>query len=132
MSAYSPELLKLAATTVIPLQPEEDSVSLINQLCGDQISIGALISSGIIVEIHWRVEGCSILRASAAYLAATVSGLSPQAAIESINFFKQTFEISSASDPENPLAAVYALPARYKCALLPWQAGENFLRNFLR
>ena len=121
MPTYSEDILRLAEANVLPLAEGEPRVELANRLCGDRIVIGAEIREGRIIDIHWQSEGCAILKASAAYLARTLKGKSLAASFENITGFMRSFEAD----------AVYNLPARYKCALLPWQACENFLRERL-
>ncbi|AFM11346.1 iron-sulfur cluster assembly scaffold protein [Turneriella parva] len=129
MPTYSDDILRLAEANMVPLLPGEPTVELANRLCGDRIIIAAAVQVGGALEIHWQAEGCAILKASAAYLARTLKGISREAALQRVSEFMRTFEVEAKSTPEGPLAPVYKLPARYKCALLPWQACENFLRE---
>lgn len=59
---------------MIPLVTGEPRFELANRLCGDRITIGADIRQGCVHEIHWQIEGCAILKASAAHLARTLRG----------------------------------------------------------
>lgn len=131
MPTYSEDILRLAEANVLPLAESEPRVELANRLCGDRIIIGADMREGNIYEIHWQSEGCAILKASAAYLARTLKGKSLATSLEAITGFMRTFEADAKTQSTGPMAAVYSLPARYKCALLPWQACENFLRERL-
>ena len=131
MPTYSEDILRLAEANVLPLAEGEPRVELANRLCGDRIVIGAEIREGRIIDIHWQSEGCAILKASAAYLARTLKGKSLAASFENITGFMRSFEADDKTQTKGPMAAVYNLPARYKCALLPWQACENFLRERL-
>jgi|JI8StandDraft_1071087.scaffolds.fasta_scaffold37192_2 nitrogen fixation NifU-like protein len=131
MPTYSEDILRLAEANVIPLVTGEPRFELANRLCGDRITIGADIRQGCVHEIHWQIEGCAILKASAAHLARTLRGNSLAEGLENISAFMRSFEAGGVASPQGPMAAVYSLPARYKCALLPWQACENFLRERL-
>lgn len=127
MATYSEEILRLAEATVTPLSETEPRAEMANRLCGDRISIGATIESETIDGLHWQVEGCVILKASAAFLARTIKGKTTTASLEAIAEFMRSFETEGGAQLTSPMAPVYRLPARYKCALLPWQACENFL-----
>ncbi len=129
MITYSEEILRLAESTVVALNQTEPRAEMANRLCGDRITIGAAFAADTIHEIHWQVEGCVILKASAAYLARTLRGKTNEASLEAIAAFMRSFEDEQAVERTGSMAAVYRLPARYKCALLPWQACENFMRE---
>jgi nitrogen fixation NifU-like protein len=129
MATYSEDILRLAEANMVPIMPGEPSVELANRLCGDRIVIAAAVQGGGALEIHWQAEGCAILKASAAYLARVLKGKSAETGLQQVREFMSTFEAEAKTTHEGPLAPVYSLPARYKCALLPWQACENLLRE---
>ncbi len=114
---------------MVPITEGEPVVELANRLCGDRIIIAAGQTKDLVLEIHWQAEGCAILKASAAYLARRLKGQNRDAALNQVAEFMKSFEAGADAARLGPLAAVYNLPARYKCALLPWQACENLLRE---
>jgi len=129
MPTYSEDILRLAEANMVPIAEGEPVVERANRLCGDRITISANFTADLKLEIHWQAEGCAILKASAAYLARSLKGQSREVALNKVAEFMKSFEADSKTAPQGPLAAVYTLPARYKCALLPWQACENLLRE---
>ncbi|MCS6971876.1 MAG: iron-sulfur cluster assembly scaffold protein [Turneriella sp.] len=128
--SYPQTLLGLAATPANPIPEGITPAQRINRLCGDSASFYCAIEDGTIRGVHWHAEGCLIVRASAAWLAQNLAGKSVQAALDWISDFRNSF-LPNGQRSEHPLAAVYALPARYKCALLPFEACEDFLRQLL-
>ena len=128
MATYSDEILRLAEITPIAIPPGAERVELANQLCGDRVAVSLALHDGVIAWVGWESEGCAILRASAAYLSRTLNGKSLREAAEAAEQFQLSFEQDNAFRT-GPLAPVYKLPARFKCALLPWQAFENLLRK---
>ena len=131
MPTYSEDILRLAETTPIPIPGGAQTSEMNNRLCGDAISVAVEWNGPVIQQVFWKVEGCAILKASAAHMAKTLRGKSSAAALTITGQFMQSFE-GETLYLKGPLAAVYDLPARYKCALLPWLACENLLRNQLR
>ena len=131
MPTYSDDILRLAETTPAEIAPGEPFSEAANRLCGDKVRISLGTGNSVITQVHWHVEGCAILRASAAYLARSLVRKSIPEAIDMIHKFSESFEKEN-SFRHGPLAAVYNLPPRYKCALLPWQAAEDFLRELKR
>lgn len=129
MAGYSEDLLQLAQSAVSPIPDGATFHEKLNRMCGDQIAIAPQIKDGLITGIDWRVEGCVIVKASAAYLAQRLLHKNIPEILQFISAFKLSFSDASSDLRSGPLAAVYALPARYKCALLPYEALEDFLRN---
>lgn len=131
MPTYSEDILRLAEITPVEIANGAPFAETANRLCGDKIRISLDIKDDTITQVHWHSEGCAILRASAAFLARSLAQKTIPETTELIRAFSESFEQEN-SFRQSPLAAVYQLPARYKCALLPWQAAENFLRELKR
>lgn len=131
MPTYSEDILRLAETTPITIHEASPSAELANRLCGDRVTLGINLDADAIRQIEWRVEGCAILKASVAYLARNLRGKEIAQARNIAQRFAESFEKEN-EFRSGPLGAVYNLPARYKCALLPWQAFENLLRELKR
>ncbi|MBS0617420.1 MAG: iron-sulfur cluster assembly scaffold protein [Spirochaetes bacterium] len=128
MQTYSDELLRLAETTPIKIPVGVIVSEHANKLCGDRIAVAPAIIGNHIREIRWRVEGCAILKASAAFMARTLKEQSLNAAYVAIERFEKSFDEEN-DLRQSALAPIYRLPARYKCALLPWLALKDFLRE---
>ena len=128
MATYSDEILRLAEITPIAIPPGAHRAALANQLCGDRVVVSLAMHDGVIAWVGWESEGCAILRASATYLSRTLNGKTLTEAQALVQEFEESFEHDN-QFRSGALAPVYKLPARYKCALLPWQACENLLRE---
>lgn len=128
MATYSDEILRLSELTPVAILPGARRVELANQLCGDRVAVSLHLHHAVIAWVGWEAEGCAILRASTAYLARTLTGKSTDEAKDLVRQFQDSFEKENLFN-QGPLAPIYQLPARYKCALLPWQAFENLLRE---
>ena len=131
MKTYSDEILRLAELKPIPIREGEPHTDLANRLCGDRISVSLTLNGENIEAMRWHAEGCAILCASAAYAAQLLPGKKYEEGLHLIQDFFSSFDQQN-EFCEGALAAVYTLPGRYKCALLPWQAAENFLRELKR
>jgi nitrogen fixation NifU-like protein len=131
MPTYSDDILRLAETTPIDIAAGAPVAEAANRLCGDKVKVSLDTRGDLITQVHWHVEGCAILRASAAYLARSLTEKTIPESAEIIRSFSESFELEN-SFRQGPLAAVYKLPARYKCALLPWQAAKDFLSELKR
>ncbi len=131
MPTYSDEILRLAEITPIAIPAGARRAELANELCGDRVAVSLALHDGAIAWVGWESEGCAILRASATYLSRTLSGKSLAEAADLVQKFGESFDQDNLFRT-GALAPVYKLPARYKCALLPWQAFENLLRETAR
>ncbi len=130
MPTYSDELLRLAEVDPTPIPAGAAVTERANRLCGDRVVVSPEIHDGMVVALRWHSEGCAILKAGAAYLARGIRGKSVPAALAWMTEFKDSFNSEAAHLP-GAMAAVYKLPARYRCALLPFEACEDFLRQRL-
>lgn len=131
MPTYSDDILRLAEITPVAIAVGAPFAETANRLCGDKIQVSLAITDDIIAQVQWHADGCAILRASAAFLARSLAQKSIAEGGDLIRLFSESFDREN-SFRHGPLAAVYNLPPRYKCALLPWQAAENFLRELQR
>lgn len=94
-----------------------------NPLCGDEIELDLLLEADMVRDIAHRARGCAILRVSASLLSDRVRGLSPDGARALATEFGRALS-GTAPLPAGfeTLAEVRLLPARRRCALLPWEA----------
>lgn len=131
MATYSDEILRLAETTPLEIPAGMRFAEAANRLCGDKIRVAFDIDGDTLSATHWHVEGCAILRASAAFMARVLNRNTVAESLKLIADFDRSFTGENAFRT-SAIEAIYKLPARYKCALLPWQAAENFLRDLER
>ena len=108
-------------------------VRIKNPSCGDDITVEAKVSEGLIEEINHEGSGCSICCSSASVLSETLGGKTTAKAEELIQKFYSMIKGEDEGDEELEEALVYQgvsqFPARIKCATLPWKALERLLKG---
>ncbi|HNN01854.1 MAG TPA: iron-sulfur cluster assembly scaffold protein, partial [Turneriella sp.] len=114
MPTYSDEILRLAELEPVVIPAGAQSSELVNRLCGDRVIVSPGIDHERITQLRWQVEGCAILRASAAYLARSLPGKTLGETKALIAAFRNSFTGDKGIFAASPLAPVYALPARFK------------------
>ncbi|MBQ7502155.1 SUF system NifU family Fe-S cluster assembly protein [bacterium] len=103
-----------------------------NASCGDHIELDLLIENGIIKDVGFGGEGCSIFTASASILTDMIKGKTVSEAAELAKAFKA--RLSAHTNPKiaqtaedidlgelEALDGVRDYPVRIKCALLSWE-----------
>jgi nitrogen fixation NifU-like protein len=101
--------------------------SVVNPLCGDELSVDVSINGERIQEVRFRVRGCAIATASASILSEQVKGLTLADVARLENSFQEAMTGEGASLPEEleplePILSVRDYPHRQSCARLPWDA----------
>ena len=106
------------------------SCSRNNPLCGDEITIEAVLADGRIDDVTFEGVGCSISQASASMLTETVKGRSLEEAAGAAGEFRSMME--GAADPDEDrmgdlvaLQGVRKYPMRIKRAILAWDVLEE-------
>ena len=97
----------------------------VNPLCGDEVLLTMRLRGGRVDGIAFTGQGCSISRASASMMCEGVANQPVDEARELIGRFRAMMLERGPSDEVGDLEAlqgVAAMPARVKCALLPWNA----------
>lgn len=84
-----------------------------NPLCGDEVSIEALVEEGLIVDARFRGRGCALCMGAASILTEAIRGRS----LEELASFGQAEFLEE--------LGVSVRSARLKCALLPWIAFRH-------
>lgn len=108
-----------------------------NPLCGDKLNLYLNINDqNIIEDVAFIGDGCAISKASASMMTTAIKGKS---VVEAEELFKQFHEMSmgtlNVDTQENKLgklsifSGVRDLPARVKCATLPWHTLNTALHN---
>jgi len=102
-----------------------------NPSCGDRISIQMIVEDGIVEDIKFEGEGCSISMASASMMTQAVKGKKVEEALEMSETFSQMM-LGEKIDPDElalddiiALEGVAKFPARIDCATLAWKAMEK-------
>ena len=101
-------------------------VELSNPSCGDRISLQLLIEDGVVRDVRFKGEGCSISMASASMMTEAVKGRTLEEAAALADRFSgmmrgEPAEFEEYEDLE-ALGGVSKFPARIKCATLAWNA----------
>jgi nitrogen fixation NifU-like protein len=103
---------------------------LLNPLCGDEVTVYAVLHGDSVTNVKFEGRGCSISQASASMMTERLSGKSLKEAEAEIETFKEQM-VGKKEFPElDDLAAlkgVVKYPSRIKCAVLAWSAFHEGL-----
>ena len=111
-----------------------------NPFCGDEVTLHLkLDDSQRVVAVSSHSEGCSIIQASASMLAEAMEGLTLSQLTDLYQTFRDMMQGTPLSENASSqlgnleaLQVVRQYPVRIKCALLPWVALEQGVRNYHR
>ncbi len=105
---------------------------LLNPLCGDEVTVYAILDGDKVVAVKFEGRGCSISQASASMMTERLVGKSREEAEAEIARFKAMM-VGEREFPEmDDLAAlkgVIQYPSRIKCATLAWSAFQRGLES---
>ncbi|RED64027.1 Fe-S cluster assembly sulfur transfer protein SufU [Cohnella lupini] len=108
------------------LDNESVTVNLNNPTCGDRISLQLQLEDGIVRNVKFTGEGCSISMSSASMMTEAVMGKTSEEALRMADNFSSLMkgEPATFGDYEDveALSGVNKFPARIKCATLAWNA----------
>lgn len=105
-----------------------------NPTCGDVMTMYSRINNNIVEDLSFIGDGCFISMASTSMFTTIAIGKT----IEEVNelSMKMNDMIKNGIVPEDErleeaisLKNVHELPARYNCALMPWQAFQKLMKN---
>jgi nitrogen fixation protein NifU and related proteins len=118
-----------------PLPGASHRAEGLNPLCGDHLTVEALLADGVVQEVRFQGNGCAISRASASVMTGLVKGKRP----EEVEALFQTFhqlvtEGPGTADPARLgklaiFGGVHEFPARVKCASLGWHTLRAALQG---
>lgn len=117
------------------LSPADIELERNNPLCGDEIAIHAVVGDGVVRDVAFEGQGCSISQASASMLTEQVRGKT----LEELDQMILTFRAMMAGkeDPsEEELGDLVALkgvikyPVRIKCAVLAWDTIQEGVTQY--
>lgn len=102
------------------------SAHISNPACGDEVTVEAIVDGGVIRDVRFTGQGCSIAQASASMMTEMVKG----ASIGAVRRTRAALERLLRREPvtRDALGALLAFeavaryPARISCVLMPWQA----------
>lgn len=118
-------------------EPFDAEVHHVNPTCGDEITLRVAIGSdeaGVIGDVSFDGEGCSISQASASVMYEETAGRPVRHAVDVMDAFVDLMRSAGSAEPDEEIlgdlvafAGVARYPARVKCALLPWMALKDAL-----
>lgn len=106
------------------------SATVKNPLCGDEVSVALAFDGDCVRDARFTGEGCSISRASASMMTEALRGISRSEAETLHARFLALMDggpVTAALGDLTALSGVARLPARIRCALLPWEAMRRAL-----
>jgi nitrogen fixation protein NifU and related proteins len=106
-----------------------------NPLCGDEIRIEAVVRDGVVSEIAFEGQGCSISQASASMLTEQASGKTLEELEALILSFRGLMAGKTDVDDDalGDLAALKGVtkyPVRIKCAVLAWDTLQEGVQTY--
>ncbi len=117
---------------------EQASVTLAgkNPSCGDEIELELLVRDGKIADASFTGVGCAISQASASMMIDLVKGKSLPEARQLLELFTAMIQRKVTNDRDlepleeaAALKSVSNLPARVKCAAMPWHTLETAIEG---
>ena len=114
-------------------EPFEAEVHHVNPTCGDEVTLRVHLSpAGVVEDVSYDAEGCSISQASASVMADLVIGRPVAEALTTHAAFLELMQGKGQVEPDEDVledgiafAGVAKFPARVKCALLSWMAFKD-------
>jgi nitrogen fixation NifU-like protein len=113
-------------------EPFDAEVHHVNPTCGDEVTLRVAVADGVVSDVSYESEGCSISQASASVMTDLVIGRSVEEAMALEAEFLALMQSRGTLEPDEDtledaiaFAGVSKYPARVKCALLSWMAWKD-------
>jgi nitrogen fixation NifU-like protein len=114
-------------------EPFGAEVHHVNPTCGDEVTLRVNVDDdGVVADVSYEGQGCSISQASTSVLFDQVKGLPVKQALEIVDAFNEMIASRGSVEGDEELigdgiafAGVAKYPARVKCALLGWMAFKD-------
>jgi nitrogen fixation NifU-like protein len=110
------------------------TINMNNPTCGDRIQLTMKVDNGIVNDVKYEGEGCSISMSSASMMTQAIKGKKVEEALKLAEVFSNMMQ-GKEYDEDLDLGDIEALqgvskfPARIKCATLAWKAMEKGLKE---
>ncbi len=110
------------------------TINMNNPTCGDRIQLTMKVEDGIVTDVKYEGEGCSISMSSASMMTMAIKGKKVEDALKLADIFSNMM-LGKEYDDDLDLGDIEALqgvskfPARIKCATLAWKAMEKGLNE---
>jgi nitrogen fixation NifU-like protein len=113
-------------------EPYDAEVHHLNPTCGDEITLRVRLREGVVEDVSYDGEGCSISQASASVMTDLVIGKKLDEAMSVHEEFLRLMHSRGEVEPDEDVLedavafrGVSRLTARVKCALLSWMAWKD-------
>ena len=114
--------------------PFDAEVHHVNPSCGDELTLRVEVDGGVISDVSYEADGCSISQASTSVMTDLVIGRDVTDSMAMHDEFLTMMQSRGAMEPdedrfEDAIAfiGVAQFPARVKCAMLGWSALRDAL-----
>ncbi len=104
----------------------------VNPTCGDEVTLRVHVTDGVVRDVSYDGQGCSISQASTSVMTDLVIGKPVEQALETHEAFLELMQSRGQLEPDEDVledgiafAGVSKYPARVKCALLGWMAWKD-------
>jgi nitrogen fixation protein NifU and related proteins len=113
-------------------EPFDTEVLHVNPTCGDEIRLRVRVDDGVVEDVSYAAQGCSISQAAASVMADLVIGRKVDEGMALHEEFLAMMQGGGSVEPNEErledgiaFAGVAKFPARIKCALLAWMAWKD-------
>ena len=117
------------------LEDSSLTIDMNNPTCGDRIRLTMKVEDGIVADVKFEGEGCSISMSSASMMTQAIKGKDIEKAFKLSHIFSEMMQGKEYDEEDLDLGDIEALqgvakfPARIKCATLAWKAMEKGLKE---
>jgi len=112
--------------------PYDIEVHHVNPTCGDEVTLRVTVAGGVVQDVSYDGQGCSISQASTSVMTDLVIGRAVDDALKTSVVFLELMQSRGQLEPDEGVledgiafAGVSKYPARVKCALLGWMAWKD-------
>jgi nitrogen fixation NifU-like protein len=112
--------------------PFDVEVHHVNPTCGDEVTLRVKVVDGVVEDVSYDGQGCSISQAATSVMTDLVIGKPVEAALTTHEAFLELMQSKGQLEPDEDVledgiafAGVSKYPARVKCALLGWMAWKD-------
>ena len=112
--------------------PFDVEVHHVNPTCGDEVTLRVKIVDGLVQDVSYDGQGCSISQAATSVMTDLVIGKPIADALTTHEAFLELMQSRGTLEPDEDVledgvafAGVSKYPARVKCALLGWMAWKD-------
>jgi nitrogen fixation protein NifU and related proteins len=112
--------------------PFDIEVHHVNPTCGDEVTVRVALADGVVSDVSYEGQGCSISQAATSVMTDLVIGKELDDALFRHDAFLELMQSRGQLEPDEDVledgiafAGVSKYPARVKCALLGWMAFKD-------